>query len=473
MSVDAKHDPSHGKLKCYLPFLHLTVVETNNVYPCICPSWLKADGVVGNTKEQRLPEIWNGEAYQRIRALFLEGRYGELCREEICPYLRGEQNATPPDDEVLAAVQAGHTVLDYGIKRLQHDVDKGCNLNCTMCREEKIAPDADNVARALRDVADAADMGSLKAVAWSGAGEVLAMAPVVREMQGDRFSAGGIGLAITTNLTFFNEEMWSRLSHNRVRLTVSVDGCSREVYEPIRVGARWDTVLANLRMVAELRRSGRLVSLVWNYTVMRQNVSDVARAIALAEELGLDRILINAQLGSLSRTGGNMFEDLDLDALDALYEQLERADAFAKRFVLVSTTGMRDRRYRTLAYRVEMAEHIDGRRFQMKADTLQLIFLHSHALRVLQQTITDVNTGRTDISEALPPASMAFLRHIADPLRTDWIARWLEALAQGLFGLNTESARATMERERETVTQVAALLERLERRQADPQRLAS
>ncbi len=275
MSGDATPDSPRRRLKCYLPFQRSTVVENGNVYPCLCPSWLKADGVVGNTKEARLPEIWNGEGYQRVRALFLEGRYGELCREEICPYLRGEQTAAQPADEVLAAVEAGQTIVEYGIKTLQHDVDKGCNLNCTMCREEKIAPDADNVARALRDVDDAAELGSLQAVNWSGAGEVLAMAPIVRAMETDRFSSGGIRLGITTNLTFFNESMWSRIGHNQIWLTVSIDGCSPEVYEPIRVGARWDTVLANLRMVAELRRTGRLRKLVWNYTVMRQNVRDV------------------------------------------------------------------------------------------------------------------------------------------------------------------------------------------------------
>ena len=138
------------------------------------PFRLKSDES-SNTREQRLRD-WNGPAYQRIRQPFLDGRYGEPV-EEICPYLLGEDVAAPPDEEVLAAVNARQTVLDYGIKTLQHDVDRGCNLSCTMCRDEKILPDAGNVARALRDVDDALEMGSLDALAWSGAGEVIAMAP--------------------------------------------------------------------------------------------------------------------------------------------------------------------------------------------------------------------------------------------------------------------------------------------------------
>ncbi len=169
-----------------------------------------------------------------------------------------------------------------------------------------------------------------------------------------------------------------------------------------------------------------------------------------------------------------MFEDLDLDALDALYEQLERADAFANPRVLISTTGMRDRRYRTVAYRVELAQHIYGRRFQTGANLMQMIWLHSDALRVLRQTIVDVDAGQVELPDSLPPASVAFLQHVADPLRTDWIVQWQTALTQGLFGLDIKSARARMESERETIAQVATLLEVVERRSSGgTQRLAS
>ena len=286
------------------------------------------------------------------------------------------------------------------------------------------------------------------------------MAPLVREMEGDRFSSRGIELTIITNLTGFNEKLWARIGHNAIRLVVSADGCSPEVYEPIRVGASWATVLENMRMVGALRRAGRIPHVVWNYTVMKQNVCDVARAIDLAEAIGLDQIRINAQLGSLSRTGGNMFEDFDLDALDALYAELERANAFARPFVLVSTTGMRDRRYRSLAYRLEMAEHIYNRRSQAHGDPRELIWLHSSALRILQRTIADADAGRIDCAGA-PPASLAFLRRLVDPARTEWITHWNGAFAEGLLTNDWPSLQATIERERDVLRQAARLLQSL------------
>jgi hypothetical protein len=167
---------------------------------------------------------------------------------------------------------------------------------------------------------------------------------------------------ITSNLTHFNEKLWQRIRHNRFGVfAVSIDGCTPEVYEKVRVGARWEIVQNNMRFLTALRREGEIKHLTWNYTVQRGNVADVGAAVRLARELDFDLIRFIAQFRSQSRSDGNPFEEGDMDALDRVHAQLEAEEAFDDPRVLTSELGLRDGRHRTVEHRLEMAEHLlDG-----------------------------------------------------------------------------------------------------------------
>jgi molybdenum cofactor biosynthesis enzyme MoaA len=406
------------RLKCYRPFEMAAVFQDFSVYPCCARQWLNGNQIAGDTKTQRLDDIWNGPQYQRMRALFLKGKYGETCREEVCPVLKGEgkTNAPEPPPEVFRAVNEGHTVVEYGPVILYHDIDRGCNLECVMCRDAKVLPDDDNIDHALRDVQSALDLGSLNQLLLSGAGELFAMKKVVRLLETDTLSRSGVQLAVNTNLTYFNERLWRRIGHNKFfNITVSVDGCSPEIYDAIRVGSDWNTLAENLRFLSALRQQRKIGSINWNYTVLRQNIRDVGSAIRLADELGFDTIRLIAQLGALSRTNGNMFEDYDIEALDALYAELERADAFANPRVLMSEIGMRDRRYLTAEFRLELAKHLFERRSYIADKSAPLPHGDWRQCSRLVQTIMHDIEGRTiRWPEALPESLMQFLLSFAE-----------------------------------------------------------
>jgi hypothetical protein len=416
------------RLKCYLPFEMVAVFQDFSVYPCCARQWLKGNQMAGDTRTQRLDEIWNGGQYQRMRALFLEGKYGETCREEVCPALKGEGKAPEPPPEVLRAVNEGHTVVDYGPVSLYHDVDRGCNLECVMCRDAKSLPDDDNIDHALHDVQSALDLGSLKQLAFSGAGEIFAMKKVVRLLETDTLSRGEVQLSVTTNLTNFNERLWRRIGHNRFfNITISADGCSSEIYDTIRIGGDWNTLAGNLRFLSALRQQGKIGSINWNYTILRQNIRDVANAIRLADELGFETIRLIAQLGTLSRTNGNMFEDYDIEALDALYAELESVDAFANPGVLMSEIGMRDRRYLTAEFRLELAEHLFERRSYNADKSAPLPHREwSQCARLVQTIKDDIERQTIRWPEALPASLVQFLHSFAEHTEQHYCApaRW-------------------------------------------------
>ncbi len=351
------------RLKCHYPFELAATFENFAVYPCCARQWLKGNQCAGNTRTEPLEEIWNGPVYRRMRTQFLEGRYGETCREDVCPVLNGDRAAVEPSEAVIHAVNEGITELPFGPAFMHHDIDRGCNLDCVMCRDEKILPREGNVAHAIDDMKSAMAMGGLEQIWFSGAGEVFAMRQLVKLLETDAFSAHGVRLAINTNLTYFNEKLWKRIGHNRImHIVVSADGASSEVYDAIRIGAHWSELVENMRFLASLRHAGKIGGMAWNYTVQRGNVRDVAAAVTFARELGFDAIRFIAQLGALSRTNGNMFEDYDLDALDALYDQLASVDALDDPHVAIGELYMRDRQYRSAEHRLNLAQHIFERR---------------------------------------------------------------------------------------------------------------
>lgn len=350
------------RLKCDMPFRMAAIFADFSVSPCCARQWMNGDQSGGNTKTESLAEIWNGPRFRQMRADFLDHDYGRSCRVDICPVLRSEARAAEPPPNVIRAINEGQTILDFGPSSVHHDIDRGCNLECVMCRDSVILPDRANVDRAMADIKDALDLGSLEQISFSGAGEIFIMAKVVRLLESDAFSSRGVQVAINTNLTHFNEKLWRRIAHNDFSLVVvSADGCSSPVYESIRVGAKWAAVERNMRFLAQLRRDGAVRQIIWNYTVQRENVCDVQAAIHRARELGFDAIRFIAQLGEQGRTGGNMFEELDLDALDRLYDALTAEDGFADPHIITSELGIDGRRYRSFDNRLELARHLFGR----------------------------------------------------------------------------------------------------------------
>jgi MoaA/NifB/PqqE/SkfB family radical SAM enzyme len=405
------------RVKCHLPWSMAVVVDGFTVYPCCCPGWLKGGQIKGNTRDDSLAEIWNGAGYQEMRAQFLAGDYETACREDICPMLTGESRMGEPPAAAIRAINEGRTELDFGPAALQHDIDKGCNLECVMCRDFKILPDAGNIDQAIADMHCAIEMGGLESVSFSGAGEVFVMAKVIRLLESDLFSSRGIAVNITSNLTHFNDRLWQRIRHNRFGVfAVSVDGCTAEVYEKIRIGARWETVRRNLAFLASLRREGQIQHLTWNYTVQRGNVSDVGEAVRQARALDFDLLRFIAQFRTQAKSDGNPFEEGDLDALDRVQEQLEAVGAFDDPRVLTSELGLREGRHRSVEHRLEMAEHMLDRAYTMGTPrTLVYDEEWLKCVRLVAMVRDDIDAGK--LSPAFSPRNRVFLRRFAGTAR--------------------------------------------------------
>jgi radical SAM protein with 4Fe4S-binding SPASM domain len=98
---------------------------------------------------------------------------------------------------------------------------------------------------------------------------------------------------IITNGTLLTPERIGSMIENRIsRIGISIDGASRDVYERIRVGAKFDRVIGNIKMINEMKAASgsHLPALRFLHVISELNVDHFDAFLAMAEELSVDSV---------------------------------------------------------------------------------------------------------------------------------------------------------------------------------------
>jgi MoaA/NifB/PqqE/SkfB family radical SAM enzyme len=171
-----------------------------------------------------------------------------------------------------------------------------CNLRCTMCAVP-FRPDGRDGALAFMRfddfVAIVDQFPALESLHLQGLGEPL-MHPRFFDMVA--YAAGkGIAVSLNTNLTLLSARRAQACAASGLdAVHVSLDGASAAVYERIRVGARFDKVLRNLRRLVAARDAHgagsphiRLVAVL-----MRDNLAELPALVRLAADEGVGSLFV-------------------------------------------------------------------------------------------------------------------------------------------------------------------------------------
>lgn len=181
-----------------------------------------------------------------------------------------------------------------GLTMLNLEPSYVCNLDCLMCQRH---------ARAHKQ--GVMSMGSFmrlqpyfhkfQNVVLTGVGEPTINAQLPEMVR--LVSEAGAKPCMTTNGTLLNEAMIRALLEGGLaHCTFSIDGGTRETYERIRVGAKWEEVLGNARLFNEMRRTvgGKCPDgTMWAYVLMRDNFRELPAAVRLAAECGFTALHTN------------------------------------------------------------------------------------------------------------------------------------------------------------------------------------
>ncbi|AEV82996.1 coenzyme PQQ synthesis protein E [Actinoplanes sp. SE50] len=214
---------------------------------------------------------------------------------------------------------------------LQVEVTSACNLRCTMCLV-RYRPPVNKLAGAMRPELFHALVAELplRQLTLQGLGEPL-LSPYLPEMIASAVRRG-VRVGFNTNGTLLSRRRADELVASRVDwLHVSLDGAGPAVYEAIREGAHFDTVIANLAgLVAAKRAAGSATPWIRVvFVAMRDNVAELPALVRLLAGIGVNELRVQNLSHSFDDATADYTEIRDFTAAQALWTgaDLDRARA--------------------------------------------------------------------------------------------------------------------------------------------------
>lgn len=215
--------------------------------------------------------------------------------------------------------------LDLPLKQICIPVTDRCNLRCTMCARQGTDEivDMDAPDETLEPLLEAGP--NLVSALLQGQGEPLLYPKIfslIPRLKARMAAGGEVGL--TTNATLLDAATALGLLDSGIDfLYFSVDAASREVYEAIRVGARFDRVTENIRRCTEYRKAlGRAKPrFMLNFVLLEENLHEVPAFVSLAAQLGVEHVTYSyctdTATGNLRAFGPERLQELFRQAHEA------------------------------------------------------------------------------------------------------------------------------------------------------------
>lgn len=268
----------HHKILCSAPFKNLYFSRHGEVFVC-CHS---RDYVVGKYPLQSISQIWNGEKIEQLRTYLTNRNLSLGC--QICQ--------SDFDRKAYSEVRANHfdqLPLHTGYpSMMEFELDTTCNLECTMCSGEfssSIRKNRENLP-ALTSPYDEKFVDELESfipylheTRFSG-GEPF-LVPVYLKMW-DKIIASNPRclISLQTNGTVMNERIKAVLQKGRFEIGVSLDSINKEVFESIRVNAKFERVMENVHFFSDYCKKKKTAFRL-SMCVMRNNWKELPEYVKM------------------------------------------------------------------------------------------------------------------------------------------------------------------------------------------------
>lgn len=294
-----KGDVTRQDFYCTYPFEHFEILPNGDVYTC-CSSWLKSGYSIGNIYEQTVEEIWNSERAKILRYSVTKGDF-EYC-QEYCMYLANREKADPNDVQFpCKKKEADASYLSYYDyqkiflpKIISLSCDETCNLKCPSCRSHFKAFDATKSKRLEKMLMKKVRpmLHSCEYIDMLGSGEVFASnacSQFLKSLSKTEFPQ--LRIRLLTNAQLFTAQKWNEFENlHSIPLIfyVSIDASEKETYEQLRLGGKWDTLLANMELISGLRQQEKICSLTVCMVVQKANYRQMPAFVELAKKWNAD-----------------------------------------------------------------------------------------------------------------------------------------------------------------------------------------
>ena len=177
----------------------------------------------------------------------------------------------------------------YPLQGVWLNIESRCNINCRHCfLGEKQQVDNKLSPQEMRQLAiEIRKIGSKNGVKV----DITGGEPLLRKDMIEIFEAlniSGIEPNFITNGLLFTEEIISYLAKNKISTTVSLDGFNKESHEFIRGIGTYDKTVKNIKWCVD-----KGVPVTLSITIHLKNQHEVIDYFKFADELGVDRVIIN------------------------------------------------------------------------------------------------------------------------------------------------------------------------------------
>jgi MoaA/NifB/PqqE/SkfB family radical SAM enzyme len=245
------------------------VDQFGNVFNC-CHS---RPGSSGNLYKTSMTDIWRKSP--RLKLFRWLSRHKALyCALDCILLTEAEMNGTPrkqPEFQHPSNVWILHGEL--------------CNIACPMCWQNHIDKRMISNEVLQKNI----DWSHVDDIELQG-GEVMAMKQAKEFFlwltQGQQKKAN-----LISNGTLINDEWARHLVLGSDWVAISVNAATQELHEKINYKSRFPRVMENIRRMVQYKRElGAPITIIYKYSIVADNLHEIADAIPVAAELGCDKI---------------------------------------------------------------------------------------------------------------------------------------------------------------------------------------
>ena len=177
--------------------------------------------------------------------------------------------------------------------RIELDVNNFCNLRCPHCLRESESTPKNTGRLSVQDLQRLAPwFSSAHIVRLGGSGEPFIQKDLFDII--DLVHRHGATVAIITNCTLIDEDAARRLcGPGLMLLHMSIDAGTPEIFEKVRLGAKFDEVVANIDRLVEIKRQTKSIFPILNInmTLMRDTLGEIEAVLDLAKRWGVSELV--------------------------------------------------------------------------------------------------------------------------------------------------------------------------------------
>jgi hypothetical protein len=315
---------------CVAPFRNAEFLTSGEVWQCVSGGWDEAQkkwlnawitsGPAGNVLTDEWKNVWNSEVAKKLRESMHNGSM-EYCDEDQCGFLRrwnreeitdevydngyfpifdettfhklwNNKTINPTGEEKYKKIISEKiTELEWGPECVIFSHDRSCNLKCPSCRSNFIQSKGEERERSEKIQEKILDFALTDAnelyITASGdgfGGEF--WRNLLKSITMEKYP-NTKNLHIHTNGNGWTEKMWNYLSNlhliPRITAEISIDACTKETYEQIRLGGNWDVLTKNLTFIFSKIPNLEFVRLT--FVVQNNNYMEMTGFVEMADTL--------------------------------------------------------------------------------------------------------------------------------------------------------------------------------------------